>query len=168
MFDSAWPGTNLFEVATTGTSCGAVAAMHDVSDTSWRTDPDEPDASGRGGLRWCRLRPLHHAGLCHYRCIRVRLDDRQNAGISGAKRSRWPRCGLSFVTVLTAGIVVLVLSGIAMITPSAVASMANPTAHGLSEVLYAFASMANNNGSAFAGLNGNVNFYNLLGSRWPC
>jgi K+-transporting ATPase ATPase A chain len=71
---------------------------------------------------------------------------------------------MSILTILTAGIVVLILSGIAMITPSAVASMANPGAHGLSEVLYAFASMANNNGSAFAGLSGNTNFYNLLGS----
>ena len=52
----------------------------------------------------------------------------------------------------------------AMITPQAVASMANPGAHGLSEVLYAIASMANNNGSAFAGLNANVNFYNIVGS----
>lgn len=51
-----------------------------------------------------------------------------------------------------------------MITPAAVAAMANPGAHGLSEVLYGFASMANNNGSAFAGLNANVNFYNLFGS----
>jgi K+-transporting ATPase ATPase A chain len=41
--------------------------------------------------------------------------------------------------------------------------MANPGAHGLSEVLYAFASMANNNGSAFAGLSGNTIFYNLTG-----
>jgi K+-transporting ATPase ATPase A chain len=71
---------------------------------------------------------------------------------------------LSITTILTAGVVVLILSGIAMITTSAVSSMANPGAHGLSEVFYAFASMANNNGSAFAGLNANVTFYNLLGS----
>jgi K+-transporting ATPase ATPase A chain len=51
-----------------------------------------------------------------------------------------------------------------MITPGAVAAMANPGAHGLSEVLYAFASMSNNNGSAFAGINANTNFYNILGS----
>jgi K+-transporting ATPase ATPase A chain len=51
-----------------------------------------------------------------------------------------------------------------MITPQAVASMANPGAHGLSEVIYGIASMANNNGSAFAGLNANINFFNLSGS----
>jgi K+-transporting ATPase ATPase A chain len=71
---------------------------------------------------------------------------------------------LSIMTILIAGIVVLILSGIAMITPQATAAMANPGAHGLSELLYAIASMANNNGSAFAGLNANVNFYNLSGS----
>lgn len=71
---------------------------------------------------------------------------------------------MSIITILTAGVVVLILSGLAMITPSALASMANPGPHGLSEVLYAIASMANNNGSAFAGLNGNVPFYNLLGA----
>jgi K+-transporting ATPase ATPase A chain len=70
---------------------------------------------------------------------------------------------MSILIILIAGVTVLILSGIAMITPAAVASMTNPGAHGLSEVLYATASMANNNGSAFAGLNGNVNFYNLLG-----
>jgi K+-transporting ATPase ATPase A chain len=42
--------------------------------------------------------------------------------------------------------------------------MNNPGAHGLSEVLYAFSSMANNNGSAFAGLNGNTVFYNVTGA----
>lgn len=71
---------------------------------------------------------------------------------------------MSVVTVLAAGVMVLILSGIAMISPSAVAAMANPGAHGLSEVLYAFASMANNNGSAFAGLSANTTFYNILGA----
>jgi K+-transporting ATPase ATPase A chain len=40
--------------------------------------------------------------------------------------------------------------------------MANPGAHGFSEVLYAFSSAANNNGSAFAGLSANTPFYNVL------
>src|SRR6185295_6001584 len=39
----------------------------------------------------------------------------------------------------------------------------NPSAHGFSEILYAFSSMANNNGSAFAGLSANTTFYNTLG-----
>lgn len=71
---------------------------------------------------------------------------------------------MSMVAVLTSGILILIFSGGAMLVPSAVASMANPGAHGLSEVLYAFASMSNNNGSAFAGLNGNTIFYNITGA----
>ncbi len=62
---------------------------------------------------------------------------------------------MSVIIVLTAGIVVLIFVGMALLVPEAVKAMANPGAHGLTEVLYAFASTANNNGSAFAGLNGN-------------
>jgi K+-transporting ATPase ATPase A chain len=71
---------------------------------------------------------------------------------------------LAIVVVLTAGLLVLIFSGVAVRVPAAVAAMANPGAHGLSEVLYAYASMANNNGSAFAGLSGNTEFYNLTGA----
>jgi K+-transporting ATPase ATPase A chain len=71
---------------------------------------------------------------------------------------------LSIITVLTSGILVLVFTAVTINLPAGVSSMANPGAHGLSEVLYAFASMSNNNGSAFAGLNGNTIFYNLLGA----
>lgn len=45
--------------------------------------------------------------------------------------------------------------------PTGLASLANKGPHGLSEILYAFASAAGNNGSAFAGLNANTPFYNL-------
>ena len=44
-----------------------------------------------------------------------------------------------------------------------ISSIANPGAHGFTEILYAFTSMGNNNGSAFAGLNANTPFYNILG-----
>jgi K+-transporting ATPase ATPase A chain len=67
----------------------------------------------------------------------------------------------SVVTVLTAGVVVLVFVAIALLVPAGVEAMANPGPHGLSEVIYAFASTANNNGSAFAGLKGNT-FYKLM------
>jgi K+-transporting ATPase ATPase A chain len=50
---------------------------------------------------------------------------------------------------------------VAVLVPSARASMANPGPHGFSEVLYAFSSPGNNNGSAFAGLNANTAFYNI-------
>jgi K+-transporting ATPase ATPase A chain len=67
----------------------------------------------------------------------------------------------SVITVLTAGVVVLLFVAVALLVPAGVKAMANPGPHGFSEVLYAFASTANNNGSAFAGLNGNT-FYNLM------
>ena len=50
---------------------------------------------------------------------------------------------------------------VAVVLPSAVASMANAGPHGFSEVLYAFTSATGNNGSAFGGLTGNTLFYNL-------
>jgi K+-transporting ATPase ATPase A chain len=63
--------------------------------------------------------------------------------------------------ILTTPVIVLIGTGIAMSTANAKASILNPGPHGLSEVLYAFMSTANNNGSAFAGLTGNTNFYNI-------
>ena len=56
--------------------------------------------------------------------------------------------------------IVLVGAAIAVVTPAGKAGMANPGIHGFSEVLYAFSSAGNNNGSAFAGLSANTPFYN--------
>ncbi len=61
---------------------------------------------------------------------------------------------------LTTPALVLVGTGAAMSLTSARASMLNTGPHGLSEVLYAFTSAANNNGSAFAGINVNTPWYN--------
>jgi K+-transporting ATPase ATPase A chain len=49
----------------------------------------------------------------------------------------------------------------ASVLPAGTSSIANPAAHGFSEILYAFSSASNNNGSAFAGLSTNVPFYNI-------
>ncbi len=57
--------------------------------------------------------------------------------------------------------VVLIGTAVAVALPEARASIANPGPHGFSEVLYAFSSTGNNNGSAFAGLNANTMFYNI-------
>ncbi len=54
----------------------------------------------------------------------------------------------------------LIGTAVAVVIEPGVSSMANPGAHGFSEVLYAFSSASNNNGSAFAGLNANTPFYN--------
>jgi K+-transporting ATPase ATPase A chain len=65
------------------------------------------------------------------------------------------------VSILAPGALILIGSSLALMTPSALSSLANSGPHGLSEILYAFTSCAGNNGSAFAGLNANTNFYNL-------
>ncbi|HWB37321.1 MAG TPA: potassium-transporting ATPase subunit KdpA, partial [Rugosimonospora sp.] len=62
--------------------------------------------------------------------------------------------------LLTTPAIVLTGTAVAMAIPSARASMLNSGAHGLSEVLYAFTSAGNNNGSAFAGISVNTTFYN--------
>ena len=62
--------------------------------------------------------------------------------------------------ILTMPVLVLVGTGLAMALPGPRQSILNPGPHGLSEVLYAFMSAANNNGSAFAGLSANTAFYN--------
>jgi K+-transporting ATPase ATPase A chain len=68
---------------------------------------------------------------------------------------------MAVIGVLLPPVALLIGSAIAIISPAARASIANPSAHGLSEILYAYFSAAGNNGSAFAGLNANTVFYNL-------
>ncbi len=156
-------GTNLFEVATTGTSCGAVAAMHDSLTPIGGMIPLSLILLGEivfGGVGSGLYTMLAFAIIAVFVSGLMIGRTPEYLGKKIEVREMW----MSIVTVLIAGVTVLIVTAVAMITPSAVASMANPGAHGLSEVLYAFASMANNNGSAFAGLNANVNFYNLWGS----
>lgn len=69
---------------------------------------------------------------------------------------------MAVIGVLTPGIVLLICAGIAIVSPTALASLTNGGPHGLSEMLYAFASAAGNNGSAFGGLNANTMFFNLV------
>jgi potassium-transporting ATPase potassium-binding subunit len=57
--------------------------------------------------------------------------------------------------------VVLIGTAFASVMPAGTGSVANPAAHGFSEILYAFSSAGNNNGSAFAGLSANTPFYNV-------
>jgi K+-transporting ATPase ATPase A chain len=67
---------------------------------------------------------------------------------------------MSILVVLIINALVKVGTAVAVSTKTGVASIANPGPHGFSEILYAFSSAANNNGSAFAGLNANTVFYN--------
>ena len=76
------------------------------------------------------------------------------------KKIRAREMKLVSLYILTTPALVLLGLGAAMATETGRSSILNPGAHGLSEVLYAFASASNNNGSAFAGLGANTDFYN--------
>lgn len=71
---------------------------------------------------------------------------------------------MAALVILIMPIVVLGLTALAVSTSAGQAAVLNPGAHGFSEILYAYTSQGNNNGSAFAGLNGNSIFYNLTGA----
>jgi len=81
---------------------------------------------------------------------------------------------LASIFILTTPILVLLGTAVGVMTEAGKAGIANPGAHGFSEILYAFSSAGNNNGSAFAGLTVNTPFYNValgivmwLGRFWP-
>ena len=67
---------------------------------------------------------------------------------------------MAALVILIPPAVVLIGAAVAVVAPGGKAGILNPTAHGFSEVLYAFSSAGNNNGSAFAGLSANTPFYN--------
>ena len=68
---------------------------------------------------------------------------------------------MASIVILVPPLIVLVGTAIASVTPVAVSGVANPGVHGFSEILYAFSSAGNNNGSAFGGLSANTPFYNI-------
>ena len=81
---------------------------------------------------------------------------------------------LASVFILTTPFVVLIGTAAAVLTDAGRAGVSNPGAHGFSEILYAFTSAGNNNGSAFSGLSANTVFYNVstalamfIGRYWP-
>jgi potassium-transporting ATPase potassium-binding subunit len=81
---------------------------------------------------------------------------------------------LSAIFILVTPFVVLLGTAIAVMTDAGVAGLGNPGAHGFTEILYAFTSAGNNNGSAFGGLSTNTVFYNValgivmwIGRFWP-
>jgi K+-transporting ATPase ATPase A chain len=71
---------------------------------------------------------------------------------------------MASLAVLIMPVTVLGLTALAVVTTAGTASIYNPGTHGFSEVLYAFSSMGNNNGSAFAGLNATTPLYTLPGA----
>jgi K+-transporting ATPase ATPase A chain len=154
-------GSVLFSTSTTATSCGAVNTMHDSLTPLGGMIPlvlillGEIVFGGVGSGLYTMLAfvviAVFVAGLMIGRTPEYL-----------GKKIEVTEMWMSVITVLIAGVVILLFSALALITPAGVNSIAHPGPHGLSEVLYAFASPANNNGSAFGGLNANTVFYNLM------
>src|SRR5262245_504690 len=71
---------------------------------------------------------------------------------------------MAMLAILVLPLMFLGWTAVATVIPSAVASILNPGPHGFSEILYLFTSSTANNGSAFGGITGNTNFYNIAGA----
>ena len=71
---------------------------------------------------------------------------------------------MAMLVTLVFPLIILALTGISAVEGFGTSSISNPGPHGLTQILYAFTSMAGNNGSAFAGLNGNTSWYNTAGA----
>lgn len=153
--------SSLFATVTTAASCGAVNAMHDSLMPlaglvpTWLMQLGEVVFGGVGsglyGMLVFALLAVFLAGLMIGRTPEY----------LGKKIEAYEMKMVSIV-ILVGPILVLGGTAVAVLTPAALASLWNPGAHGLSEILYAFSSAANNNGSAFAGLSANTPFYNLM------
>ncbi|MGB9132975.1 MAG: potassium-transporting ATPase subunit KdpA [Methanosarcina sp.] len=156
-------GSSLFAISTTATSCGAVNSMHD-------------SLTPLGGLVTMFMILLGEVafggvGSGFYTMIGFVV---LAVFIAGLMIGRTPEylgkkievleMRAAVITVLIPGVLVLLLSSIALILPNVAEAMKNPGPHGLSELIYAFASMANNNGSAFAGFDATGAFYTLTGA----
>jgi K+-transporting ATPase ATPase A chain len=156
------PATSLFATSTTLTSTGAVNGMHDsfsalgggtaIFDMMLGEIAPGGTGSGLYGMLILAIVTVFVAGLMVGRTPEYL-----------GKKIRPAEMKYAALYILATPSVALVFSGIAMATTTARNSMNNSGPHGFSEVLYAFTSMANNNGSAFAGLNGNTDFWNTTG-----
>jgi K+-transporting ATPase ATPase A chain len=156
-------GSALFAASTTGTSTGAVNSSHDsytavgglVATSQMLLGEVSPGGVGAGlySMLVFVLLAVFIAGL---------MVGRTPEWLGKKVQAREVK--LAGLAILVMPALVLVLTGIAAVVPAGTASRGNLGPHGLTEILYAFTSMANNNGSAFAGLTGNTPFYNLTGS----
>ena len=155
--------SSLFAVITTDASCGAVNAMHDSFTALGGMIPlinielGEIIVGGVGSGMY---------GMLLFVIISIFL-----AGLMVGRTPEYVGKKIEAKEVKMAMLAILVLplmflgwTAVAMLVPSAVASMNNPGPHGFTEVLYSYTSQTGNNGSAFAGLNGNTLFYNLTGA----
>jgi K+-transporting ATPase ATPase A chain len=69
---------------------------------------------------------------------------------------------MAIIAILAPSFVILVFTAISILTPTGLAGILNSGPHGFTEILYAFSSAAGNNGSAFAGLDANTGYYNIM------
>ena len=163
----------LFATITTGTSCGAVNSMHDSFTPLGGFVPLFNMQLGEvvfGGV-----------GTGLYSMLIFALI---GVFIAGLMIGRTPEylgkkieafeIKMSSIAILVMPFIVLVGTAVAVSLTAGQAAVANPAAHGFSEILYAFTSASNNNGSAFAGLSANTPFYNTalglvmwVGRYWP-
>ncbi|MGL4263269.1 MAG: potassium-transporting ATPase subunit KdpA [Afipia sp.] len=150
----------LFAVVTTAASCGAVNAMHDSFTALGGMIPlinmqlGELIIGGVGaglyGMLLFVVLAIFVAGLMVGRTpeyVGKKIEARE--------------VKMAMLAILILPLMYLGWTAVAVVLPSAVASMANAGPHGFTEVLYAFTSATGNNGSAFGGLTGNTLFYNL-------
>ncbi|WP_322073523.1 potassium-transporting ATPase subunit KdpA [Burkholderia cepacia] len=153
--------TGIFTVATTAASCGAVDTMHDSLTPLGGLVPmllmqlGEVIYGGVGsglyGMLVFALLAVFVAGLMIGRTPEY----------VGKKIEAYEMKMVSIVVLLTP-LLVLVGTSIAVLADAGKAGISNPGPHGFSEILYAFSSAANNNGSAFAGLTVGTPFYNWM------
>jgi len=151
----------LFATITTAASCGAVIAMHDsmlplaggVPMLLMQLGEVVFGGVGSGlyGMLVFAILAVFIAGLMIGRTPEY----------LGKKIEAYEMKMVS-IAILATPLLVLVGTSIAVLADGGRAGIANPGAHGFSEILYAFSSAANNNGSAFAGLSVNTPFYNAL------
>ncbi|MER2474380.1 potassium-transporting ATPase subunit KdpA [Photorhabdus laumondii] len=153
--------TSIYAVVTTAASCGAVNAMHDSFTAlggmipMWLIQIGEVVFGGVGsglyGMLLFVLLTVFIAGLMIGRAPEYL-----------GKKIEVFEMKMVALAILVTPTLALLGTALTISTASGRAGILNPGAHGFSEVLYALSSTANNNGSAFAGLNTNNMFYNLL------
>jgi len=154
------PASALFATSTTGTSTGAVNSFHSsftalgggLAIFNMGLGELAPGGTGSGiyAILVMAIVAVFVAGLMVGRTpeyLHKKITSREIKLVS--------------LYILTMPVLVLAGTGLAMTLSTAKASILNPGPHGLSEVLYAFMSATNNNGSAFAGLSANTGFYNI-------
>jgi K+-transporting ATPase ATPase A chain len=151
----------LFATITTAASCGATNAMHDSFTPlggmvpMWLIELGEVVFGGVGsglyGMLIFAIMAVFVAGL---------MIGRTPEYIG--KKIESFEMKMTSIVILVTPFLVLVGAAIAVMSEAGRAGVLNPGAHGFSEILYALSSVANNNGSAFAGLTANTPFYNSL------